>query len=125
MPILISRSVPSRILVVDDDAALRRALVRMLRPADVVLASSAEEALELLSTSAFDAILTDYGIGPMDGVALLDQASKRCPNVRRYLMSGFDAARFAPHVTSGLIKQFFPKPLALVALRSEIRGDAS
>jgi DNA-binding NtrC family response regulator len=95
----------------------------MLRPADVVVAMAAEEALELLSASSFDAVLTDYGIGPMDGVALLEATSKLYPKVRRYLMSGFDASRFAVHVTSGLIARVFPKPLALADLRAEFRGS--
>jgi DNA-binding NtrC family response regulator len=110
-------------LVVDDDAALRRAIVRMLRPADVVAVMSAEDALRALAESPFDAVLTDFGIEPTDGVTLLHEVARVKPDVRRYLMSGFDAARFADHVASGLILRVFPKPLALEALRSEMRRD--
>jgi DNA-binding NtrC family response regulator len=110
-----------RILVVDDDAALRRALVRVLRAADVVPVVSAEEALLALSEGPFDAILTDYGIEPTDGVALLGEVARAYPALRRYLMSGFDPATFTAHVASGLIRRIFPTPLDLAALRDEMQ----
>lgn len=110
-----------RILVVDDDPALRRALVRVLRAAEVVPVVSAEEALVALSGSPFDAILTDYGIEPTDGVALLGEVARAYPTLRRYLMSGFDQATFTAYVESGLILRVFPKPLDLPALRDEMQ----
>jgi DNA-binding NtrC family response regulator len=112
--------VPARILVVDDDAAIRRALVRTLRLADVVSAASADEALRELSAHAFDAILTDYGIEPTNGVTLLQDVALAHPKVRRYLMSGFDADRFSSHLASGLILGFYAKPLDVAALRSGV-----
>jgi DNA-binding NtrC family response regulator len=111
-----------RILVVDDDAALRRALVRVLRAAEVVPVVSAADALVALSEASFDAILTDYGIEPTDGVALLGEVARAYPTLRRYLMSGFDPATFTAHLASGLIRRVFPKPLDLSALRDEMQG---
>jgi DNA-binding NtrC family response regulator len=110
----------TRILVVDDDAALRRALIRVLRAADVVAVASAEEALVALSEKPFDAVLTDYGLKPMDGVALLREVARAHPKLGRYLMSGFDPVTFTGHVGSGLILRVFPKPLDLDALRVEM-----
>ena len=110
-----------RILIVDDDAPLRRALVRILRPADVVPVTCAAEALRALSEGQFDVILTDYGIEPTDGVRLLGEAARSHPAPRRYLMSGFEESRFDEHVASGLIHRVFPKPLDLAALRTELR----
>jgi DNA-binding NtrC family response regulator len=109
-----------RLLIVDDDPALGRALVRMLRPANVVLVASAAEAVDALSRGEFDAILTDYGLEPMNGVALLSEVARAHPTSRRYLMSGFDAGRFSEHIASGLIRRMFPKPLDIAALRAEM-----
>jgi DNA-binding NtrC family response regulator len=108
---------------VDDDAPLRRALVRILRPCDVVPVTCAAEALRALSEGTFDAILTDYGIEPTDGVRLLGETARAHPSPRRYLMSGFDESRFDEHVASGLIHKVFPKPLDLGLLRAELRCD--
>jgi DNA-binding NtrC family response regulator len=109
-----------RVLVVDDDPALGRALVRMLRPADVVLVTSAAAAVHALSGGEFDAVLTDYGLEPTNGVALLSEVARAHPTSRRYLMSGFDAGRFSEHIASGLIRRMFPKPLDIAALRAEM-----
>ncbi len=108
-------------LVVDDDAALRRALIRMLRGSEVVAVESAEEALVALSENTFHAILTDYGLQPIDGLALLREVARAHPALGRYLMSGFDPATFTVHVASGLILRVFPKPIDLDALKVEMQ----
>ena len=106
--------------MVDDDPALGRALVRMLRPADVVLVTSAAAAVQALSAGDFDAVLTDYGLEPTNGVLLLGEVARAHPASRRYLMSGFDPGRFSEHIASGLIRRMFPKPLDIAALRAEM-----
>jgi DNA-binding NtrC family response regulator len=111
-----------RILAVDDDAPIGRALVRMLRPCHVVVVSSAEAALRALAEGTFDALLTDYGIAPTDGLTLLREVAATYPGVRRYLMSGFDPGRFDTEVASGLIMQVFPKPLEIPVLRAVLQG---
>jgi DNA-binding NtrC family response regulator len=92
----------------------------MLRPVEVVLVSSAADAVNALSAGDFDAVLTDYGLEPTNGVALLGEVARAHPASRRYLMSGFDAGRFSEHVASGLIRRMFPKPLDIAALRAEM-----
>ena len=55
----------TRVLVVEDEAAMRLALSGLLRKEghDVVLASSAREALAALEGDAFDLVLTDLSLG--------------------------------------------------------------
>lgn len=65
-----------RILVIDDEKPVRRALQRLLaRKYDVYTAESASEGLFLLACEAFDAILCDVNLGGMDGVELLSWLS--------------------------------------------------
>ena len=63
-----------RLLIVDDEETMRgyAATVFRMSGAEVVLASSASEALELLSSNNVDLVITDIGMPEMDGYALLD-----------------------------------------------------
>lgn len=58
-----------RVLVVDDHLVNRRAIALVLEPFGVIatLASSGEEALELLNAAAFDAVLMDLYMPGLDG----------------------------------------------------------
>jgi signal transduction histidine kinase/CheY-like chemotaxis protein len=58
-----------RVLVVDDHVVNRRAIELVLQPfgVDATLAESGEEALELLGTETFDAVLMDVYMPGMDG----------------------------------------------------------
>jgi signal transduction histidine kinase/ActR/RegA family two-component response regulator len=58
-----------RVLVVDDHVVNRRAIELVLEPfgVDATLAESGEEALELLKSEAFDAVLMDLYMPGMDG----------------------------------------------------------
>jgi CheY-like chemotaxis protein len=65
-----SRSITGlRVLVVDDHVVNRRAIELVLEPfgVDATLAESGEEALELLSSEVFDAVLMDLYMPGMDG----------------------------------------------------------
>jgi len=61
-----------RILLVDDDDLVRARLAALLRQSnyEVEVAASGEEALRLMSTSAFQMVITDWEMPEMDGLAL-------------------------------------------------------
>jgi two-component system, OmpR family, KDP operon response regulator KdpE len=63
----------ARILVVDDEAALRRALATNLRARDYVvdLASTGEEALELAARHRPDVVVLDLGLPGIPGVEVI------------------------------------------------------
>lgn len=65
----------ARILVVDDEPALRSVQQRLLRKIghDVVLANNASDAVMALTHGHFDAVITDIRMpGQMDGIALFE-----------------------------------------------------
>ena len=71
-----------RVLMVDDDAAIRRMLATILEieGADVVPAASAAEALKTLSGDQFDLVITDMRMEtPTAGFQVVNAAS-RCDN---------------------------------------------
>ena len=81
----------SRLLLVEDDAMLLRALVRTLRRRiPVVTATNAIDALAILDAGDCIGILTDHDLEDRahTGAWLLGQAKARHPKVRRILMTG-------------------------------------
>jgi two-component system KDP operon response regulator KdpE len=64
----------TRVLVVDDEAAIRRAMSANLRARgyDVDLAESGEQALQLAARNHPDVVLLDLGLPGMDGLAVID-----------------------------------------------------
>lgn len=66
----------SDVLVVDDSAAIRKILQRVLRQTGMSIrtileAGDGQEALELLKSSKVDLVLTDINMPKMDGLQLL------------------------------------------------------
>ena len=113
-----------RVLAVDDDVALLRALPLVFAEFDVVVAATAEEAMRVLAQGPVDVALVDYGLAPENGLALLSQIAAAYPKVRRYIVSGFHPSRFDEDVASGLVQQSFLKPVDISVLRAVLAGEA-
>ncbi|MBI4263518.1 MAG: sigma-54-dependent Fis family transcriptional regulator, partial [Acidobacteria bacterium] len=81
----------ARILVVDDKRDLARgvALVLGKLPAEIAVAYSAEEALDLLEQRPADVILSDIRMPGRDGLSLLDCVRERWPEARVILFTGY------------------------------------
>jgi len=80
----------SRVLVVDDEAAIRNFLVRVLQLSgyEVTAAADGRDALEKLEGTAFDVLLTDIKMDRLDGVELLRVARYRYPDLAVILLTG-------------------------------------
>ena len=75
----------ARILIVDDDSALRRVLRRMFERSsyDVVEAESAAAALAVLDgPDTLDAIVSDVLMPDVDGLAFYREVARRAPHLR-------------------------------------------
>jgi PAS domain S-box-containing protein len=80
-----------RVLVVDDDPAVGRALRRMLDPHEVVVAEGGAEAMEILARDRrFDVIVCDLMMPDVSGIDLYESISKSDPELARRIvfMSG-------------------------------------
>ncbi len=83
--------VKGRILFVDDDPSVLRALVRRfrsLRDWEVATAPSGPAALALLDDQAFDVVVTDMQMPGMDGLSLLGRVRALQPYALRIILSG-------------------------------------
>jgi two-component system chemotaxis response regulator CheY len=67
-----------RILVVDDEAGPRRALIDLFQGHgyDVLEADNGNHALELLAKEAVDLVITDIVMPDLDGIALLNRIKR-------------------------------------------------
>ncbi|MGD9811053.1 MAG: cell cycle two-component system response regulator CpdR [Sphingobium sp.] len=82
-----------RILLAEDDEAMRQYLARALERSgyDVVSVDRGTEALPILETDRFDLLLTDIVMPEMDGIELAQHAAKIAPDMRVMFITGFAA----------------------------------
>ncbi|MBT3878483.1 MAG: HDOD domain-containing protein [Candidatus Scalindua sp.] len=81
-----------KILFVDDQpevlSGLRRSLSTVLRDWKMSFAKNGEEALDLMSTSSFDVVVSDMNMPKMNGVELFNTIMERYPDTVRIILSG-------------------------------------
>jgi CheY-like chemotaxis protein len=114
----------ARILVADDEEAIRNLLARALRQDghEVMTACDGADALELLvrENGAFDLLLTDIRMPVMDGIALALAAARDHPAVTILLMTGYADQRERAHGLDALIHDVLTKPFSLTDMRSAV-----
>jgi CheY-like chemotaxis protein len=100
-----------RILLVDDDPLVLAALGRAVgRRTSLKTAASAKAAFEILGREAFDAIVTDYLMPDVDGLALLTLVRQLYPTMRRILISAGTVPDLEERLATGLVEAFLEKP---------------
>jgi len=116
-----------KILVVDDDASLRDAISMILEAAGhkVALAASGPEALELLNTEAFNLVISDLRMDPMDGLTLLSNIRGRYAQLPVLLMTAFGDVDKAVAAMRGGACEFLMKPFEPDVLLENVRRHAS
>ena len=119
---------PSRVLVVDDDEALRDILVRMVQRLGHTASTAADgdEAVEELAVEHYDFMLLDLTMPRMSGedvLRWLGEHPERAPGLRVVVVSGLGGD------TPGDLEELgayavVPKPLRVAQLR-EVLGEAT
>jgi putative two-component system response regulator len=86
-----------RVLVVDDESAITNMLVRILKRSgySCASASSAAEALELMSELEYDVVLTDMDMPEGSGIDLIRRLRLDYPNVATLMVTGLDDTSLA------------------------------
>lgn len=104
---------PCRILFVDDENQLLKALSRVFRGGEYAIrtAESGEEGLALLKEEAADVIVSDMRMPGMDGATFLSKSIELAPASRRILLTGFsDHDSTVNAINHGKIHQYLNKP---------------
>jgi DNA-binding response OmpR family regulator len=121
---------PQTILIVDDEEDVRAAWQKALRNAGyhVLIAGTADRALELCDEHAFDAVVLDFIMPSVDGVQLLVKIRKRLPFVRSLIVSGkldndISSAKLSQELKAEIEADLYlHKPLSNDDLRSALDG---
>lgn len=116
-------AVPS-ILVVDDEAAIRRTLREILEYEDFAVdeAVDGNDALEKVKASRYDLILLDVKMPKMDGLEVLSTISADQPEVPVIMISGHGTVETAVEATKLGAYDFIEKPPDLNRLLLTIRN---
>jgi response regulator RpfG family c-di-GMP phosphodiesterase len=102
-----------RVLIVDDDELILKALARILESAgfDTRCHLSPEEALEVIEAEAPVVVISDYMMPTMDGVTFLKAARARFPTAVRILCTAAEDFRVALQaVNAGEVFRIISKP---------------
>ena len=111
------------ILVVDDDDALREALVEALEvlPVEITVAAGGKEAVEMLAERRFAVIVTDLVMKGTDGFAVLQSAKETYPNCRVVMLTGHGGREIAVQAMEQGATYYVEKPVDLADLRAKVK----
>ena len=114
-----------RILIVDDDGALRQSLVEQLELNEefvCIECGTAAQALEMVASSRFDTIVLDVGLPDMDGRELCRLLRRSGVQVPIVMLTGADSE---PDTVLGLeagADDYVTKPFRLSVLLARLRA---
>lgn len=114
----------NRILVVDDEKAIRDFLYQALTQLGsfyVELAESGEEALKKIEKENFDLVLTDMKMPKMDGLQLIAEIAKFNPETLMVLLTGHGTIDSALEAMKRGASDYLTKPINLDELMIRLR----
>jgi response regulator RpfG family c-di-GMP phosphodiesterase len=113
----------SRILVVDDDAAIRQLLATKLKIAGFATATcgSGEEALKTLANQTFDAIISDLNMPGISGLELLAEAHRLFPLTAFLMATGVGDVSVGVAAMKQGAADYILKPFQMDAVVASLR----
>ncbi|MDP4946007.1 EAL domain-containing protein [Alishewanella sp. SMS8] len=116
---------PNKLLLVDDEQAILRALTRLFKRAgySVFSADSAAGALAIMHQEACQVVITDFRMPVMDGAALLAELKIHYPSSLCIVLSGFaDFNSVLALLNAGSAFRFLQKPWEEKTLLEEVNN---
>jgi len=112
-----------RILVVDDEEAIRYSLQELLKDEshDITLAEHAPGALTVLESRDIDLVISDLSMPAMDGLELLERIQTSHPDVLFVLMTAYGDERMAVSALKRGAFHYVPKPFDNDEIRAVVR----
>jgi two-component system, cell cycle response regulator CpdR len=116
----------ARILVVDDEEAVRALIARglALDGHHVTMAGDGGEAMDAITAhaGAFDLVLSDIRMPLMDGIAMALAAKRDFPDLVIMLMTGYAEQRERAKSLEDIVIDVMTKPFGLAELRTKVAG---
>ncbi len=115
---------PEKILIADDDPAIRRLLEKVILSNDMlpVLADSGAKALELLSAQDFDLILMDVMLGDMEGFDVIKKLRERGIKTPVIIVSGRNEDYDSLYGLSIGADDYITKPFRPLVLGAKVKA---
>jgi DNA-binding NtrC family response regulator len=106
------KAAPPRVLVVDDEPGLRRALTRLLQASGISVRTADDGAMatEILAEESFDVALVDLMMPRMNGLELLAHIRERHAGTQVVLMTAFGDVETAVAAVRAGAHHFLTKP---------------
>ena len=115
----------ARILIAEDDDAIRELVMRALDEDGHELTGAADgaEALDVLSRydGEFDLLLTDVKMPVLDGIALALAAGRDHPDLAIMLMTGYADQRERARSLDALVHDVISKPFSVEQIKGAVR----
>lgn len=111
-----------RILIVDDDEAIRELLKDFFQGLgyEMATAVNGSAALTMISQHDFDCILSDYVMPDMNGLELLEQLRKQKKNIPFLMITGYPTIETAVEVMKRGAYDYITKPLQMEDVRIKV-----
>ena len=114
----------SKILVVDDDTAMREMMALALGKEgfNVHPAASADEARHAVDSATFDLIVTDIYLGDGTGLELLEHCHEACPEAKVILVTAHGTVETATSARRLGVFDYLAKPFQIDTLVERVRA---
>ena len=113
----------ARILIVDDDAAVRSLLAESLALSGYVIheAENGQVALGLVRQHSFDLALVDLSLGDIYGMDVVNVLRRAYPDVAVLILTGFSSLESALQALHLGVDEYLVKPVDVASLRERVR----
>jgi CheY-like chemotaxis protein len=113
-----------KVLVVDDDPAVRKSFDRVLSAKGyaVITAESGEEAMRKLADGKYDAVYTDIRMPGMSGLDVAEQVKARRPWTPVVIITGYGTEAAEARAKAAGVTSFLHKPLSPETIEDSARS---
>lgn len=116
---------PARIIVVDDDEAIRRTLSTILEDQGYVVdtVESGQEAIERCEKRVYNLALIDVRLLDMEGTELLTRIKERVPRTRKIIITGYPTVQNAIEAVNKNADAYLLKPFDMAKVLFVIKDQ--
>jgi CheY-like chemotaxis protein len=117
---------PSRVLVVDDSATMRRIVRKLLTgtrfPLEIVEAPEGIGALKQIANDKFDFVFLDYNMPGLNGLETLSEIKRQYPRVQVVIMTSHQDEAVAERARAAGAAAFLKKPFYSADIEAVLHG---
>jgi len=112
----------NRVLLVEDEASLRRSLAKYLERAGYTFecCSTARDAMVLAEKLSPDIVIAEYHLPDANGLMLLEKLTRIVPDAAGILLSEYDFQAVVKDLVGVAVRSFLKKPFDLVELEAAL-----